>query len=176
MRPRGLSPALRERFDDGRQPAMQALPYTHHRDWYLATDASCRAGVSTLGAIAEAADGTILGRWHTAIDTDDNNRSELLALHYGLDRLAASVPTNSRIGILLDHDGLAEAICRWAHAGESISLPYRSASPYHWAGVQSRIQAFADVRVSLVGSDRNPAHELVNPSISISSDTTLPSD
>lgn len=160
----GVSFRLRERFDDGSQPTPQSVPQSHRHDWYLATDASCCSGTATIGGLAEDASGRLLDRWKTTVPVDDNNTLELLALHYGLDRIAAHVPSSSHIGVLLDHDVLATALARYIGANEHTARPYGSASPHHWAGVKSRIRAFADARVSLVASEQNPAHDVVNPS------------
>ena len=152
--------ALRERFDDGEHSPPQGLPLTHHRHWYLATDGSVRGDTVRLGALLESATGQRVGRWHRDFIAPDNNAAEVAALHFGLDRAAGFLDPHDRVGILLDHDGLAAATAACATPGVASPSrpPCRSASPHHWAGILSHLAQCNDVRIALIDSDENPAH------------------
>ena len=156
--------ALRERFDDAASPHRAGLPWTHRRDYYLATDAAVgdfRVGV---GAVAERSDGSAVGSWSARLPSVGNNDAELRALHFGLDRLAAHANDGHRVGILLDHDVLAGAVAAFCDRGHHHGgrPPFRTASRNHWGGITARIAALGDVRVAVVDSPANPAHELAN--------------
>lgn len=168
----GSRRALRERFDDADHPAPQRLPRTHHREWYLATDASMCGQTATVGAILETPTGRRVGRWTREIPAPDNNAAELSALHYGLDRAAVVMAPTDRLGVLIDHDGLARAVasCATPHARPPARPPCRSASVHHWAGIRARIATVADVRVGLTTSHENPAHLVARGGMASTSD------
>jgi hypothetical protein len=100
--------------------------------------------------------------------TPDNNVAEYRALHLGLDVLADHVPTDARIGLLVDHDQLAanvnaEVLATHGSAYEQphpVSVP--SKTGLHWRGIQARINGFSEIRAARIASDRNPAHPLAN--------------
>lgn len=156
--------ALRERFDDGDHVSPQGMPVTHRRHWYLATDGSMRDNGARLGAILETTTGQAVGRWYRHVTEPDNNAAEVAALHFGLDRAAEFIGPRDRIGILLDHDGLASAMAACVTPGVPSPRrpPCQSASPHHWGGIRSHIAQRHDVRVALVDSGENPAHVLAS--------------
>lgn len=156
--------ALRERFDDAVCPHPAVPPWTHRCDYYLATDAAVDERRVGIGAVAERPDGSAVGTWSARLPTTGNNDAELRALHFGLDRLAADARDGDRVGILLDHDVLARAVAALCDRGghRAGRPPFRTASRNHWGGITARIAALGDVRVAIVDSPANPAHELAN--------------
>ena len=156
--------ALRERFDDARHPDVQPLPGTHRCDLYLATDAAIIDARAGLGALVETPDGETIARWRCCGSSTDNNGAEIEALHFGLDRLSALSRTPTQLGILLDHDVLADALA--AAASPSTRTPSRPpahvGSPNHWGGILARIASIQSVRVGVISSPTNPAHTLAN--------------
>lgn len=159
--------SLRDRFDSAPTPHVAHPPRTHHRDFYLATDGSYhlhdhRAG---MGVVIETRDGTRVARFALPTTATDNNIAEYQALHFGLDVLAARVPKNTRVGVLIDHDSLATnvnaaSLARngW-HPGE-IRIP--PASQNHWRGIRARIAGFEELRAAVINGSENPAHPLAN--------------
>ena len=160
--------ALRERVDDGLVAPQSELPLTHQCDWYLATDCSPRGTDVKLGALLETPAGVRCASWRTTVGPVDNNTGELLALHFGLDRAAAWTDPTDRLGILLDHDALANAVVT-TQATEIDPPAIARLSPHHWGGITARLARLDGVSVGLVSSHSNPAHELVNPSVRIGS-------
>lgn len=157
-------PALRERFDDACHPEPQRLPLTHRCDLYLATDASVCGRSTGFGALLETPAGEVIARWARPGWSNDNNDAELRALHFGLDRLAAHPREPDRLGILIDHEGLARATaaCATVDAPTPTRPPTRTGSRHHWGGVTARIATIPNVRVALVSSPTNPAHRIAN--------------
>jgi hypothetical protein len=161
-------PALRDLFDESPTPYIAHPPRTHHRHFYLATDGSYRASGGGLGVVIETRDGTRVARLSIADAPPDNNVAEYRALHLGLDVLAARAPPDARVGVLLDHDDLAENINAAVLAAHSptaspphpISVP--PGSTYHWRGIKARLRGFGDLRAARINSDHNPAHPLAN--------------
>lgn len=156
--------ALRERFDESFHPPPQRPPLTHHREWYLATDGSMIDGRGRLGAVLESADGRTRGRWSRSFPARDNNAAEVAALHFGLDRAAVHLGMGDRLGILLDHDPLADAaaVCATPETSAPPRPPCGSASVNHWGGITARIAGVPDVRIGLVDSVDNPAHPVAH--------------
>lgn len=156
--------ALRERFDDAEPLGRQPPPDTHRCDLYLATDASVRGDVAGFGAIVERPDGVPIARWRRPGRATDNNDAEVRALHFGLDRLAARVPSPERLGVLVDHRPLADAVAACADPALSTPVrpPSRTASAHHWGGITARMAAIPQVRVAVVPGRSNPAHPLAN--------------
>lgn len=157
-------PALRERFDDAEHPDPQGPPSTHRCDLYVATDAAMCGEIAGFGALVERPDGSVIARWERTGAATDNNDAELRALHFGLDRLAQlSVPA-TRVGILLDHDVLAQAVAACATPGvESPTRPpSRTSSTHHWGGITARVASIPHVRIGIVSGHSNPAHGLAN--------------
>ncbi len=148
---------LRDRFDEAPHPDPQGLPETHHRDFYLATDAS---DAGRLGVLIETLDGVRVGEWSRMVPVLDNNEAELYALHWGLDVLAGRAPPTARVGILVDHDVIGDAVARAIGYSRAPERPIRSASPNHWGGILAGLHRFAGVRVAVVSSGNNPAHEV----------------
>lgn len=155
-------PRLRNRFDEARHPPAQGAPWTHHREFYLATDGSVRGDGGRLGAIVETIDGVRVGSWSRPAAVVDNNDAELKALHWGLDLLAARSPPRVNLGVLLDHDHLADSVAAVA-GGRGVAVPpIASASPHHWGGILARLSRFESVGVGVVAADENPAHGVAN--------------
>lgn len=154
---------LRERFDDGRS-TRPTPPMTHRCDRYLATDAAIVDRRAGFGAIVETSDGERIARWRRPGRVSDNNAAELLALHFGLDRIAQLPNPPTRLGILLDHDALAEGVtaCVTGSLPSPVAPPMRGGSRHHWGGIRARLAAIPDVRVAVVEGNANPAHRLAN--------------
>ena len=166
----GRSPTLRNLFDRSPTPRIAHPPRTHHRDFYVATDGSFhqsqhRAG---LGVVIETRDGTRVARCALAMDAPDNNVAEYLALHLGLDVLAARAPPSARIGVLVDHDELAahvnQAVLATNHPDWESMREFHvpAASENHWGGIRARIAGFEELRAASIDGDENPAHALAN--------------
>jgi hypothetical protein len=162
-------PSLRDLFDESPTPHIAHPPHTHHRDFYLASDGSFReSGDGGLGVIVERRDGECVARRSLTDDAPDNNVAEYRALHLGLDLLAAHAPEDARVGVLIDHDGLAANVNRAAIAARQPTLgpphPYRvpPATGYHWRGIQARVAGFGELRAARIPSGDNPAHPLAN--------------
>ncbi len=161
-------PALRDLFDESPTPHIAHPPRTHHRDFYVATDGSFRESGGGLGAVIETRDGTRVARIATVDTPPDNNVAEYRALHLGLDVLAARAPPDARIGILIDHDGLASnvnnAVLARSHPDWEPPRPFSvpPASGNHWRGIRARLTGFGEVRAARIASDQNPAHPLAN--------------
>lgn len=161
-------PALRDLFDESPTPHIAHPPRTHHRDFYVATDGSFRATGGGLGVVIETKDGTRVARLSVPDTSPDNNVAEYRALHLGLDVLAARSPPNARVGVLIDHDDLADnvnaSVLAADHPGGQppcpVSIP--EASRHHWRGIRARLHGFGDLRAARIDSDRNPAHPLAN--------------
>lgn len=155
---------LRERFDDAEHPTPQQPPETHRCDLYVATDAAMWQDAAGFGALVEDSEGNILGRWRRPGAAVDNNDAEMRALHFGLDRLAGLPEAPSIVGILLDHDVLAEGVaaCANSETQTPVRPPSSTGSPHHWGGITARIAAIPTVRVALVSGQANPAHPIAN--------------
>ncbi|WP_097007868.1 ribonuclease H [Natronoarchaeum philippinense] len=160
---------LRDLFDESPTPHIAHPPETHHRDYYVATDGSFRAdGSGGLGAVIETRDGTRVARLSIAETVPDNNIAEYRALHLGLDVLAARAPDDARIGVLVDHDDLAENVNAAVLAGRHPDgkPPHELRTPpgveHHWRGVRARLSGFETVRAARIRSEQNPAHPLAN--------------
>lgn len=161
-------PSLRDLFDDAPTPHIAHPPATHHRDFYLATDGSFRDSGGGLGVVIETRDGTRVTRLSVPNESPDNNVAEYRALHLGLDVLAARTPQTARVGLLVDHDDLAENINasvlatrnRRYESPHPITVPKQSGN--HWRGIRARLCGFEAVRAARISSDRNPAHPLAN--------------
>ncbi|MFB6295444.1 MAG: ribonuclease H [Halobacteriales archaeon] len=166
MAPHG-HPSLRNLFDDAPTPHIAHSPRTHHRDYYVATDGSFFGDGAGIGVIVETGDGDCLFRIARGDDAPDNNTAEYRALAVGLDSLSAHAPETARIGLLVDHDDLAENVNAATLGMESPEWPDRpTAIPEpgldRWRAIRESLGSFADVRAACVGSDRNPAHVLAN--------------
>lgn len=171
-------PSLRDLFDESPTPHIAHPPRSHHRDFYIATDGSFRPHGSTpnsdadvsggLGVIVETLDGERVVRLSVSDTAPDNNVAEYRALHLGLDVLAARAPPNARVGLLIDHDQLAENVNAEVLAthGSAYDPPHEVSVPrgtgLHWRGIQARINGFDEVRAARISGDRNPAHPLAN--------------
>lgn len=161
-------PSLRDLFDEAPTPHIAHPPRTHHLDFYLATDGSFRESGGGLGAVIETRDGQRVARLSVPNRSPDNNVAEYRALHLGLDVLATRSPEDARIGVLLDHNQLAENvnISMIETHGESFETPHSISVPratgLHWRGIRARLRGFGDVRAARISSDRNPAHPLAN--------------
>lgn len=158
---------LRDLFDDAPTPHIAHPPWTHHRDYYVATDGSFFDGGSGLGVIIEDSDGERVLRVARRDDAPDNNAAEYRALHLGLDSLAARAPADARVGVLVDHDGLAANINATALGMGHPDWPIGPVSvppavQHHWRGIRARISGFADLRAACIRSGDNPAHVLAN--------------
>jgi len=160
--------ALRDLFDESPTPHIAHPPRTHHRDFYVATDGSFRERGGGLGVVIETRDGTRVARVALEDAPPNNNVAEYRALHLGLDVLAARVPAEASVGILLDHDDLAAKVnatvltpadADW-NVSADVTVP--SASANHWRGIRARLEGFGEVRAARIRSDRNPAHPLAN--------------
>lgn len=158
---------LRNLFDDAPTPHIAHSPRTHHRDYYLATDGSFFGDGSGIGAIVETGEGECLFRIARADDAPDNNTAEYRALETGLEALSEHVVGPVSLGLLLDHNDLAENVNattlglrsdKWGT--HRITVP--DASRARWDAIIDHIDVFADVRAACVGSDNNPAHVLAN--------------
>ena len=164
MAPHG-HPSLRNHFDDAPTPHIAHSPRTHHRDYYIATDGSFFGDGAGVGAIVETRDGDCLTRIARPDDAPDNNTAEYRALAIGLDALAEHAPATARVGLLVDHDGLAENV-NAATLGTGPGWPDRPSVPDpsrdRWRAIRGHIDDFDDVRAACVVSDRNPAHVLAN--------------
>ena len=121
-------------------------------------------GSARIGAILESMRGRIVGRWHRHLSVPDNNAAEVAALHFGLDLAASRISPDDRLGVLLDHDQLANAaaVCATADLPPPIDPPCGSASHNHWGGIVARISQLPDIRIGIIDSTENPAHSLVN--------------
>ena len=173
-------PTLRDLFDEAPTPHIAHPPRTHHRDFYLATDGSYRASggaapgddarefTGGLGVVIETRDGERVARLSVPNRAPDNNVAEYRALHLGLDVLAARSPSDASVGVLIDHDALAEnvnaAVLTDRDPGfestQSVSHPPRIG--LHWRGIRSRLRDFAEIRAARLNSGHNPAHPLAN--------------
>ena len=165
MAPHG-HPSLRNLFDDAPTPHIAHSPKTHHRDYYVATDGSFFGDSAGIGAIIETGDGDCLSRIARTDDAPDNNTAEYRALAVGLDALAEHAPDTARVGLLVDHDDLAENVNAAALGMRDPEWPDRPSVPEpsreRWLTIRGHIDGFADVRAACVISDRNPAHVLAN--------------
>lgn len=160
-------PTLRNLFDDAPTPHIAHSPRTHHRDYYVATDGSFFGDGSGIGAIVETGEGECLFRIARPDDAPDNNTAEYRALETGLDSLSDHAPATARVGILLDHDDLAQnvnattlGLRRGKWGTHRVTVP--DASRPRWDAIRDHIDAFGDVRAACVRSDQNPAHVLAN--------------
>jgi len=165
MAPHG-HPSLRNLFDDAPTPHIAHSPRTHYRDYYVATDGSFFGDGAGVGAIIETRDGDCLSRIARSDDAPDNNTAEYRALALGLDTLAEHAPVTARVGLLVDHDGLAENVNAATLDMQDPGWPARPSVPDpsrdRWRTIRDHIDGFADVRAACVISDRNPAHVLAN--------------
>ncbi|MBX0325733.1 ribonuclease H [Halomicroarcula sp. F13] len=174
-------PTLRDLFDESPTPHIAHPPRSHHRDFYIATDGSYRQhGIDPvagdgrpterggLGVVVETLDGERVVRLSVPDNAPDNNVAEYRALHLGLDVLATRAPADARIGLLIDHDQLAENVNAEVLAthGSAYDPPHSVSVPpatgLHWRGIQARVNSFGEVRAARISSDRNPAHPLAN--------------
>jgi len=167
-------PTLRDLFDESPTPHIAHPPRSHHRDFYVATDGSFKPHTvdgedsGGLGVVAETLDGERVLRLSVPDSAPDNNVAEYRALHLGLDVLASRVPTDACVGLLIDHDRLAENVNAemLATHGSAYDPPHGVSVPpatgLHWRGIQARINNFGEVRAARIASDRNPAHPLAN--------------
>lgn len=159
---------LRDLFDDSPTPHIAHPPSTHRRSYYVATDGSFSADGGGLGVIIESRDGDRVTRVARPDNAPDNNTAEYRALHLGLDVLAARVPADARVGILVDHDDLAADVN--AAVIEGRRPDYEPVTPYavpgsatrHWRGIRARLAGFDAVRAARIDSRANPAHPLAN--------------
>ena len=162
-------PELRSLFDDSPTPHIAHPPRTHRRDFYVATDGSYRdSGAGGLGVLIETGDGETVARLAVTDAPPDNNVAEYRALHLGLDVLAARAPNSARIGVVVDHDGLAANVNRamLALARPDAEPPHPverpTATTNHWRGILARIGSFDALRAARLDSRENPAHPLAN--------------
>lgn len=161
-------PVLRDLFDESPTPHIAHPPHSHHRDYYVATDGSFRERGGGLGVVIEAYDGSRVTRLSVPDSPPDNNVAEYRALHLGLDVLAEHVPADATVGILVDHDQLAENVNSMTLAinrpdyefTHSVTVPQTTEN--HWRGIQARIAGFDNIRAARIRSDHNPAHPLAN--------------
>lgn len=159
---------LRDIFDDAPTPHIAHPPHTHRRDYYVATDGSFSDAGSGLGVIIETRSGRRIARRAVPDDAPNNNVAEYRALHLGLDTLAERDQRDVRVGIILDHNDLAENVNAAVLAGRNrefrsltdVALP--PATDNHWRGIRARIAGFEEVRAATVDSGQNPAHPLAN--------------
>jgi ribonuclease HI len=164
----GRRPRLRELFDDAPTPHIAHRTRSHRRDYYVAADGSFSSGGGGLGAIIETGDGNRVARLALPDDAPDNNVAEYRALHLGLDVLAARSPSGARVGVLVDHDNLAENVNEAVLAGRHpdneplrpLAVPPGVAN--HWRGIRARVAGFDGVRAARIDSSHNPAHPLAN--------------
>jgi len=121
-----------------------------------------------LGVVIETLDGERVVRLSVPDSAPDNNVAEYRALHLGLDVLATRAPADARVGLLIDHDQLAENVNAEVLAthGSAYDAPHSVSVPpatgLHWRGIQARINGFGEIRAARIGSDLNPAHPLAN--------------
>ncbi|WP_436927445.1 ribonuclease H [Halosimplex amylolyticum] len=173
-------PTLRDLFDEAPTPHIAHPPRTHHRDFYLATDGSYRESggaapgddarefTGGLGVVIETRDGERVARLSVPNRAPDNNVAEYRALHLGLDVLAARSPADASVGVLIDHDALAENLNAAVLTDRSPgfepthSVSHPPAIGLHWRGIRSRLRDFAEIRAARIGSGYNPAHPLAN--------------
>ena len=174
-------PTLRDLFDESPTPHIAHPPRSHHRDFYIATDGSFRphsggpvngdrtpTEAGGLGVVVETIDGERVLRLSVPDSAPDNNVAEYRALHLGLDVLATHAPADARVGVLIDHDQLAENVNAEVLAthGSAYDPPHGVSVPpstgLHWRGIQARINGFGEIRAARISSDRNPAHPLAN--------------
>ncbi|AKH98199.1 ribonuclease H family protein [Halanaeroarchaeum sulfurireducens] len=159
---------LRDRFDEAPTPHIAHPPYTHHRDFYVATDGSFSRDGGGLGAIIETGNGERVTRLAVADHPPDNNVAEYRALHLGLDTLAAHAPADASVGIVLDHDDLAANVNAAVLAARGpdfrplTDFTHPPGVHHHWRGIRARIVGFDEVRAATVVSRDNPAHPLAN--------------
>ena len=162
-------PVLRNLFDDSPTPHIAHPPRTHKREFYVATDGSYRSdGSGGLGVVIETRGGERVARLSVPDTVPDNNVAEYRALHLGLDVLAARAPRTATVGVLVDHDDLAENVNRAALAGRGpdsrpphpFEVPGRTA--HHWRGIRARVAGFGELRAARIDSGENPAHPLAN--------------
>jgi ribonuclease HI len=157
---------LRDLFDDSPTPHIAHPPHTHRRHFYVATDGSYRADGGGLGAVIETRDGTRVSRVALADTPPDNNVAEYRALHLGLDVLSARSPEGTRVGVLVDHDGLAanvnHAVLATADGAWDPAIATPERTDHHWRGIRARIAEFAELRAARIDSRDNPAHPLAN--------------
>jgi ribonuclease HI len=158
---------LRNLFDDSPTPHIAHPPRTHHRQYYVATDGSFRDSGGGLGVVIERRSGKRVERLALADRVPDNNVAEYRALHLGLDVLAARVPADARVGVLVDHDELAANVNTAALRARQPDWPRRSpsiphGSRHHWRGIEARISGFRELRAARIESAQNPAHPLAN--------------
>lgn len=170
-------PTLRDLFDEAPTPHIAHPPRTHHRDFYIATDGSYRdthGGTDAdrpnggLGVVIETRDGERVARLSVPNRTPDNNVAEYRALHLGLDVLAARSPEEASVGVLIDHDALAENVNatvlndRDADFEPTHRVDVPNSTGLHWRGIRSRIRDFDEIRAARIRSGHNPAHPLAN--------------
>lgn len=162
-------PVLRNLFDESPTPHIAHPPRTHRRDFYIATDGSYRTGHDGgLGVVIETRDGKRVARLSVPDAVPDNNVAEYRALHLGLDVLAARVPGEVRVGVLIDHDDLAANVNRATLAGKGPDTrpphPFRlpRGTDHHWRGIRARVAGFDELRAARIDSGENPAHPLAN--------------
>ena len=162
-------PGLRNLFDESPTPHIAHPPRTHRRDFYIATDGSYRDGDDGgLGVVIETRDGERVARLSVPDAVPDNNVAEYRALHLGLDVLAARVPGEARVGVLVDHDDLAANVNRATLAGKGPDTrpphPFRipGETGHHWRGIRARVAGFDELRAARIDSGENPAHPLAN--------------
>jgi hypothetical protein len=174
-------PTLRDLFDESPTPHIAHPPESHRRDFYIATDGSFRPhsggpvnGERTptesggLGVVIETLDGERVLRLSVPDSAPNNDVAEYRALHLGLDVLATRAPADARVGLLIDHDQLAENVNAEVLAthGSAYDAPHAISVPpatgLHWRGIQARINGFGEIRAARIRSDRNPAHPLAN--------------
>jgi ribonuclease HI len=158
---------LRNLFDDSPTPHIAHPPRTHHRHYYIATDGSFREAGGGLGVVIETGTGERVERLAVPDRVPDNNVAEYRALHLGLDVLAARVPADAHVGVLVDHDDLAANVNTAALRARQPDWSRRSppvprGSRHHWRGIQARISGFRELRAARIESARNPAHPLAN--------------
>ena len=121
-----------------------------------------------MGAVIETRDGQRVARLSIPNESPDNNVAEYRALHLGLDVLATRVPSDSRVGVLIDHDELAANVnASVLQSRESrFESPHRISVPkltgLHWRGIRTRLRNLGEVRAARINSNRNPAHPLAN--------------
>ena len=161
-------PNLRDLFDESPTPHIAHPPRTHHRHYYVATDGSYRPEGGGLGVVIETHDGQRVRRIAIPDSAPDNNVAEYRALHLGLDALATRTPPDARVGVLVDHDALAEAVNgeilgagtrEWGHVTTPQIPP---GSENHWRGIRARIAGFEEIRAARISGRENPAHPLAN--------------
>jgi ribonuclease HI len=158
---------LRNLFDDSPTPHIAHPPRTHHRPYYVATDGSFKQPDGGLGVVIETGEGERVDRLAIPDRVPDNNVAEYRALHLGLDVLAARVPADARVGVLVDHDDLAANVNTATLRARQPDWPRRrpsvpEGSGHHWRGIRARISGFEELRAARIESGQNPAHPLAN--------------